>query len=290
MAKPRAQLKITLDERQLGENLMWTLTAADLLGRARVIEELHSAAAEESPVRRAASLLKVNQLPAFAELLISFDSGSRRAAAEFLRNKVGMVKRAFLALAQRYRLSAFTIAKVEKLMLIETAKEALAEAIEKGLTREEFIDFINQEFDRAGVTRLNFFHLQTVFETNVNTAYSIGRFQQLKSKEVTEALPFWRSVTMGDSRVRPTHRAMHGFIARHDDPVWREWYPPAGFRCRCVVVALTRRQAAESGQDLSKPGRQRLPKIDGRPVKPDEGFGGLPPQKIAQIRSLEKGA
>lgn len=41
---------------------------------------------------------------------------------------------------------------------------------------------------------------------------------------------------------------MHGFIARIDDPVWKTgWMPPAGYNCRCTVIALTEEQAQERG-------------------------------------------
>ncbi len=73
---------------------------------------------------------------------------------------------------------------------------------------------------------------------------------------------------------------MHDLIAAAGDPVWREWYPPNGHNCRCRVIALTRRRAerlaSQTDQDLSQPARNRMPTVNGRPARPDEGWQELP--------------
>lgn len=56
---------------------------------------------------------------------------------------------------------------------------------------------------------------------------------------------------------------MDGFIARHDDPIWRRWTPPCGYRCRCSTIALSEEQARRRGLN-----------IQGAPpnVEPDAGW------------------
>lgn len=66
-----------------------------------------------------------------------------------------------------------------------------------------------------------------------------------------------------DSRVRPSHLAMDGYIAHVDDPLWKIWHPPAGYNCRCTQIALTEKQAIARGY-----GKQARPD-----VQPDPGFG-----------------
>lgn len=42
--------------------------------------------------------------------------------------------------------------------------------------------------------------------------------------------------TVGDNRVRPSHRALDKFTAPKSDPVWRKMYPPLDWGCRCTVI------------------------------------------------------
>ncbi|MDX8382713.1 MAG: phage minor head protein, partial [Ghiorsea sp.] len=46
---------------------------------------------------------------------------------------------------------------------------------------------------------------------------------------------------------RPSHRKMHGFIARVDDKIWDVWTPLNGHRCRCTVRSLSEKQAKALG-------------------------------------------
>ena len=69
---------------------------------------------------------------------------------------------------------------------------------------------------------------RVIYETNLQTSYSAGRFQQMKA--IAEKRPYWRyrhndAVT----HPRPEHLAWDGKVLRHDDPWWTTHYPPNGF-------------------------------------------------------------
>lgn len=49
---------------------------------------------------------------------------------------------------------------------------------------------------------------------------------------------------INDSRTRPAHAAMDGFVVRHDDPIWKIRQTPCGYSCRCRVISMTDKQAA----------------------------------------------
>lgn len=82
--------------------------------------------------------------------------------------------------------------------------------------------------------------LNTIYRTNVQTAYSAQRYQQQRDNAIDR--PYWQYSAVGDSRTRPSHANLNGRIYRYDDPFWRTFYPPNGFNCRCTVIALSQRQ------------------------------------------------
>ena len=211
---------------------------------------------------------------------IPVTTASARRALDFFRQKIGMTKVAFNRLERRYREVSFTVARVESVALIERTKELLTDAIAEGHTRAVFERRANEAFRKAGVAPLEPFHLETVFETNVNGAYQAGRASQMLQADVRRALPFWKYRTAGDDRVRKAHRLLDGFVAHHTDAVWRRIYAPNGYRCRCNVTGLTEEQArgeaSRRGFDLSVEGLKRLPS------QPDEGFNTGPVESLSQ--------
>lgn len=77
--------------------------------------------------------------------------------------------------------------------------------------------------------------LQTIFDSNLQSAYMAGRYRQMS--ENAAARPYWEYVATLDARTRPAHAALNGKVLPADDPAWRSLYPPNGYRCRCRVVA-----------------------------------------------------
>ena len=263
-----------LDMTPLAESLAEYMTAADVLGRVRMLIE-------------AAKLMQINPMgplatESFNELL-GFESVKPQDSIDFLKSLTAFTKKAYEKLFPPYRLAAFTVAKVENLMLIERLRDLLAESLDRGWTQQEFINRLNAEFDAAGVTRMNPYHLDTVYQTNMQTAYMNGRIMQMSHPAVVKALPWWRYRTMEDELVRPNHAALNNFIARATDPVWGSISPPNGYRCRCELESLLDREARPAlGARADIPGGKRLPP-EGRP---DEGFEQKP---SAFLRQLESG-
>ena len=165
---------------------------------------------------------------------------------------------------QEQNIQAFTIAKMTSATLLDEVHQSLAkamrtgqpfeewrrEAIRKlegrwlGRTQGELWDELPPaekakrqpptEAERNQVIKES--RLTTIFTTNMLSAYQAGRYQQLK--ESVEEYPYWRYKSMGDSHVRPAHRALNGKVFRADDPFWASHYPPNGFNCRCSVEPL----------------------------------------------------
>jgi len=64
----------------------------------------------------------------------------------------------------------------------------------------------------------------------------------IDSEETAGTHPYLEYVTKRDGHVREEHLALDGIILPIDDPFWKMYYPPNGWRCRCSTRKLTERQ------------------------------------------------
>ncbi len=257
----------------IGELLAQHLAAANILGRTQIQREVHRKTGKAVPIST------VSRKPAhhFAEDLdddAPLTSGFSvnlppDRAAEYLRQLTPVTRETFDGLTSQYRKDAFTVSGTADLRLIQKIRDELAATLHQGATPAQFKATAAKLTSAAGVQELNAFTLDTVFTTNMQKAYSLGRYEQLKEPAVMDALPFWEYMTVGDDRVRPEHAVLDGFQALNNDPVWNKIYPPNGFNCRCTVIALLREEAAD---DASDDGYMRLPAL-AIALVPQAGFG-----------------
>ncbi|WP_054285939.1 phage minor head protein [Gulbenkiania mobilis] len=160
---------------------------------------------------------------------------------------------------------AFTVAGVAKLDVLADIRGALTDALKNGETLADFQKRLQPLLEAKGWwgkgrvvdqatgeiqgKRLSPRRLQTIFRTNLQSAYMAGRYQeQLANADIR---PYWEYVTVLDSRTRPAHRALAGRIFRYDDPFWRRFYPPNGWNCRCRVRTRSARDMERLGLDAS---------------------------------------
>jgi SPP1 gp7 family putative phage head morphogenesis protein len=258
---------------QLGDLLARHLAAANLLGR------LHIARVGLVKTKRPVRLATNSRLKNFAEDDAQGDTlnvGFRfdippTDAVDYLRNLTPLTRNLFDGLTSQYRNDAFIVAGVSDQRLIQKIRDALAETLAKGGTRDEFRKAVDELTSEVGIEKLAAFELDTVFQTNAGKAYNAGRLEQMKEPGLMDALPYWQYWTVGDLRVRPAHAVLDGFCARAIDPVWLKIYPPSGFNCRCSVIPILPEDAPE-GSDEG--GMERLPLL-ARIGVPEKGFHTL---------------
>lgn len=162
----------------------------------------------------------------------------------------------------------FVVSKATSIDLVKDIKRALRESIANGMPYQDFANRIiptlkdkgwwggekHVEADawvddgtgkkvkkklEADVV-LNHRRLRQIYDTNMKTAYSAGRYA--KMMEHAEEMPFWRYVAKppGPTR-REAHQALHNMVFRYDDPIWASHYPPNGWGCQCRVERLDKR-------------------------------------------------
>lgn len=129
----------------------------------------------------------------------------------------------------------------------------------------------------------------TIIRTNLNTAYTAGRFNLMRDPDIREATPAFEydatrdgdvrrgrredSFGKGASRSNPAtwenHLALNGLIAAADDPIWRTYATPNGYNCRCSLRLVTRREL-ERKKLITRQGRiQRATVPKGAVAHPD---------------------
>lgn len=156
-----------------------------------------------------------------------------------------------------YRRAATTVSGLTTLEQIQAVVDSFDRVIGGGQSVDEWVRWALEQ--NWGLSRAR---LETIIRTNVQTAYAAGQWLSYEKNKKFQPYLMWSAIN--DSRVRPAHLAMDGYIAHVDDPIWKVWRPPAGYNCRCTQIALTEKQALARGY-----GKQIRPD-----VQPDPGFGG----------------
>ena len=89
---------------------------------------------------------------------------------------------------------------------------------------------------------------RVIFETNLNTTYMAGRFEQLMA--VRESRPYWMYLhSDAVEEPRPIHESWNNLILRWDDPWWQWHFPTNGWGCQCRVIALSEDDLRRMGRD-----------------------------------------
>ena len=203
---------------------------------------------------------------------------------------------------------AFTVAGVMKTDVLQDIRQALDTSLKKGTTFDEFKRQLSPILEKKGWLgqgmivdqdtgeiegkRLTPRRLQTIFQTNMQSAYMAGRYAT--QLEQVDTHPYWEYVAVLDSRTRPAHRALAGQIYRYDDPFWQTFYPPNGYRCRCRVRTRTRAYVEQNGVPVlnsdgklveveivdrsgaKQPALAYKDPTTGQKLLPDPGFGSNP--------------
>lgn len=199
-------------------------------------------------------------------------------AVQFFADKVTLTPREFYRLSDHYRSLAFTVSNYTKAQVLKKFRDEVLRAIEDGTTMETFRQNMSEFLVRNGYKGLTPFQADNIFRTNVQTAYQVGHYERMTNPETLRLRPYWQYVAVQDSRTRPAHLAMDGKVFPADSPVWDTWYPPNGYRCRCTVVTLSKRQVEQRGLrvETEVPRGEELP--DGRfiPIRPDHHFASNP--------------
>lgn len=215
-------------------------------------------------------------------------------AARLLSDKNVVRQNDLSRMAEAARNKAFTVAGADAAETLTRVRDLLAENVKEGASLADFQKAVEEE--GLGGTFLSDPHLETVFRTNVQAAFSDGQMSVLRQPFVRSGFPYARYDAIHDDRVRENHLALETLgidgtnCYRVDDPVFETFRPPWDYQDRCGWVPTSIAQAAEMGvkeaQEWLRTGEEptppaRVPWPDFRPPAAFHRVPGAAPLSLA---------
>jgi hypothetical protein len=158
-------------------------------------------------------------------------------AVGYMKKRLPMDAKKYYELDDRARYRAFTVSRLADGDLLAKSKDMIADAIRSGDGLASFLDKTKAEvLGGAGMAPGDGWYWETVYRTNTQTAYNVGRaigFAEVPPLAVellgvndTRQTEFCRSVTDPPLRLP------------YNDPYWETHWPPFHFNCRTTVRAI----------------------------------------------------
>jgi SPP1 gp7 family putative phage head morphogenesis protein len=150
-------------------------------------------------------------------------------------------------LSEQLRQTAWYVSGVMSGRILERIRKKLIQARVEGHGRDWFTQEVIKDAETTAA------HIETVFRTNAASAAGAGRWKQYNDPDVADLFFGYRYLSQGDHRSRPLHKAMNGFVASKDDPIWKLIWVPNGYNCRCKIRPVRKADAIKFGL-ISKDG------------------------------------
>lgn len=190
---------------------------------------------------------------------------------------------------------SFTVAKVLRADVLQDIRDGVQAVLDRGETERWFTDRLTPVLQAKGwwgrkivvgadgqaevVQEGSARRLQTIFRTNVQTAYAAGRWNRFIANAGDR--PYLQYVAVMDGRTRPGHARLNGKVFRIDDPIWQIIAPPNGFNCRCAVRALSQADVDRLGLKVEYDARIETRQVDAKPFI-NKRTGELDPTRLTQ--------
>lgn len=212
---------------------------SDLLGRRRAVLEFRAAK------RRAvfATVAAPDEVAALPH--VEFIEAMRDILA-----RTPEIRRTAEEVANLYETQhGFAMARSTRIALTRKVQRMIGTFIREGTTVPKASELIA----RAGDFTKSY--AEVVYRTNLNTAYTAGRFQQAADPDILDVMPAFEYLSQNDSNVRrgrkkdrgENHYAANGLIAATTDPIWDSHSPPSGYNCRCTIRLVSRFELERRG-------------------------------------------
>jgi SPP1 gp7 family putative phage head morphogenesis protein len=185
-------------------------------------------------------------------------------------NNLGIIDAAsFYEELETYAGSAFTISRINNINTLSNIKQYITTQLSETVNPVELKEAIQAFAVSNGDSPLSPSHLQTVVTTNLQTAFSAGQYEILK----TTPNEYWQYFN-SDPQTELC-RELSGIVLKKSDPFWDSYFPPNHFNCHSTVLSLDINTIKEEGLTVSRSGSELIKQL-GEDFKPADGFNVTP--------------
>ena len=192
-------------------------------------------------------------------------------ALKFLEQRLALSPEQMQSLMDKYGVEAANVTREFSVGTEVAVQKAMQKIVERGEHVREAVATLRDALHASGSGPMSSAVMNTLVRTQVQMSYSAGRWNANQDEAIQEILHSYEYSTVGDDRVRPSHAAMDGVRAAKDDPIWKTWWPPSGFNCRCTTLEIF---VGDREAEL-RPPPDRFVASDGTIItnpQPDEGW------------------
>ncbi|MCX8712297.1 hypothetical protein J3U57_06195 [Gilliamella sp. B3464] len=157
---------------------------------------------------------------------------------EFFRRKANVPTNSYADIYNNEHDYAFVVAGANRNALLNDFRAAIDKAISQGTTLEEFRKDFAEIVEKHGWSYNGGFNWRTriIYETNLNSAYQAGRYQQLKDAK----FPYMEYLHSDYvEHPRELHESWDHLVLNFNDSWWNTHFPPNGYGCQCRVRGRT---------------------------------------------------
>lgn len=222
--------------------------------------------------------MKITGIASFgdAHVSIGFDVTPQQAV-DYFRSKGLRESFNYDDLLAEEHAAAFTVAKMADIDLLRDVHESLQQALQDGMRFQDWADMLRPTLQAKGwwgrkavrdpvtgatvVSELGSARrLETIFRTNMQSAYAVGQWQQIKAQQADA--PYLMYDAVDDYRTRAQHAAWDNKVLPVSSQWWDTHSPPNGYNCRCSLIQLDAQDVESMGLTVG-----RAPRAESHPWK-----------------------
>lgn len=195
------------------------------------------------------------------------DPAPHEEAAAWIESKPVVSREVFDSLLPDLQGRAFLVSGIEDANVAADIRATIAE-LPRGqsweVSKKAIVQQLGPWFDQKSANARATLLLRTHgFQSFRTTSHAVMTRQ-------AGVFPFWQYLTVGDERVRFSHRALDGIIAPANSPFWDD--KPGGWGCRCRKVPLLPDEVEEiQAEDAALPPAERRVLIGPRLKQAESG-------------------
>lgn len=211
---------------------------------------------------------------------VSSDPARFEEAIQWFRSKTPLAAARYYKLEGAARDRGFTVSHVAQMDVIQSVLDDIDRAIEQGVSLRDFAKEAGPKLEGAwkGSAANPAHRIETIYRTNVQSAFSRARQVQMDLPEVKELRPGRLFDAVRDHGTTQVCRECDGTLVHADDPWIESHTPPLHHQCRSRLRSMRMPEVKRRGG--FRPAH-KLPR-----EAPDDGFGVRPRSDDEVIQRL----